>query len=332
MVESVTASRELSLRHLVEAARCREALAFFFEWGESPEPLTTASRVLAARAACRIGEFELGTVLARMGQAAYSAEGDCDGVMECTNLLGALAFERGRIEDAEAQFRQVVALAEDAQHPRFTARAANNLGNIAHLRGEGDLANYLYEKALQSYHVVEDRRGIAETWHNLSLSHRETKPTEHALETCARAIAAAESIGSDELLALAMLGRAELLIERGALDQAGDDIERAQLLAWFEGNQPHVLEADRLRALAALRGGDAPEAHRRAEWIRKRATEAGFALIAAEAASISARALKEDRRLPEAVAANELALASFRALGATGLMHRHESEWEGATN
>lgn len=330
MVESGTASREQSLRHLVEAARSREALALFFEWGESSEPLTRASRMLAARAACRIGEFELCTALAQIGQAESRAVDDSDGVLECTNLLGALAFERGRIDDAETQFREVVALAEETHRPRYTARAANNLGNIAHLRGECELANYLYEKALLSYNLVEDQRGIAETWHNLAMSHRGTKSAEQALETCARAIDAAEKFGSDGLVALALLGRAEMLIDRDSTDLAMADIERAQHLAWLDGNQPHVLEADRLRALISLRAGDAAAAYERAEWIRQRAAEAGYALIAAEAASISARALKVTRRLEEASAANEAATASFRALGARNLMMRHQCEWEAA--
>jgi len=82
--------------------------------------------------------------------------------------------------------------------------------------------------------------------------------------------------------------------------------------------------------LLSLRRGIAAGAHERAELIRSRATETGCALIAAEAASISALALRIERREPEAAAAHERAVASFQALGANGLLEGHRRAWEGA--
>jgi tetratricopeptide (TPR) repeat protein len=323
----VSGTIQQPLRYLIESARFREGLALFMEWIESGETPSPEVQVLAAQAASRIGAFELGRELAQSAQEAFQSIGNDDGVMECTNLLGALAFERGSIDDAEVQFRRVLDIAEGAQHHRFTARGANNLGNIAHLRGEPEYAGYLYEKALQAYHRAEDRRGIAETWHNLALAHRGTKTSDEALASAGRAIDAAEQLGQNGLLALTLLGRAEVFIEREALDAAVADIDRALVLAWMEGTEPVVLEAERLRAIITLRLGCPDGAHHRAELIRSRATQAGCALIAAEAASVSALALKADRRLPEANAAHDLAKASLRALGATALLARHEREW-----
>jgi hypothetical protein len=251
-------------------------------------------------------------------------------VLECLNLLGAIAFERGCIDDAEARFRTVLDLAEETGHHRFAARSANNLANIAHMRDQREYANALYEKALVSYYRAEDERGIVETRHNLLLSRRGTLLPEDALLASCASVETAERLGVSGLIALTLLGRAELLIEGEAYQDAAKDIDRAQMLAWMEGNEPHVLESERLRALLALRCGMPDKAHACAELIRSRASATGCALIAAEAASISALALKVEQRLPEATAANDLAIASFRALGASGLLETHRRAWEAA--
>jgi tetratricopeptide (TPR) repeat protein len=328
MTETSGGSLETPLRDLVATARYREALAMFLEADERSEPLSPETQILAATAASRIGEFALSAALAGGAQTAFQHLDNTAGVLQCINLLGTLAFERGNIDDAEARFRVVVELAERANCPRFAARGANNLANIAHLRDQPEHASALYQKALDAYHRVEDELGIAETRYNLIRSRWVSLGTKDALEACSRSVETAERLGVGGLISLTLLGRAELLIERGAFQEATDDIDRAQMLAWLEGNGPHVLESERLRAFLSLRRGMAAGAHERAELIRSRATEAGCALIAAEAASISALALKIERRLPEADAAHDRAIASFRALGAHGLLANHQRAWE----
>lgn len=318
---------EQPLRLLVETSRYREALSLYLSAIDSPEKQTPETQSLAAHAASRIGEFQFGAELALTAIAGYQRRRDVPGIIDCTNLLGALAFERGNLDEAERHFRTVLDLAESERMPRYAARSANNLGAIAHLRENPESARFLYEKALRAYAQVEDKRGMAETWHNLALSVREAPWEGDALASCSRAVSAAEHAESGGLLALTLLGRAEVLIERGEFADALLDLDRAETLAWLEGNEPHVLEAERLRALLALRGAAPAEAHRRAELIRSRAEEAGCALIAAESAAIAALALRQDGREPEAEAAHDLALASFRAIGAMGLLRRQELAW-----
>jgi tetratricopeptide (TPR) repeat protein len=315
------------LRDLIDASRFREALSVYLDWSESSIELTPSSHLLAAHAASRIGEFELAATLATTAQSEFRAGADELGVLDCANLLGAVAFERGNIDEAQAQFRYVLQLAERAGCARFTARGANNLAIIAHLRGQREYAAALYQKALTAYHQIEDERGIVETRYNVVQNQRDSGRTDATLRDCNRAVDAAERLGPGGLIALTRLGRAELLIECGAFDRAAEDIDRAQMLAWTEGSEPHVLESERLRALLALRQGQPENAHRRAELIRTRATDSGCALIAAQSAAIAALALKADRRLREAAVANDLAVASLMALGATGLLERHARAW-----
>lgn len=317
-----------ALRDLVAQARYREALAFFLQCHEAGLEPAPEGLLLGAHAALRIGEFGLCTSLARDAESAFVAAGDQVGVLECLNLLGAVAFEQGCMTEAEANFRRVMELAEAAGRSRDLARAANNLANIAHLRGQRDYANALYQKALGTYYGIEDARGIVETRHNLALANRVSLGLEASISACGRAIEAAERLGVGGLIALTLLGMAELLIERESFQEAQEHIDRAAHLAWMEGNEPHVLESERLRALLTLRRGCSSGAHERAELVRSRASQAGCALIAAEAASIAALALKVDRRTQEAQAAHALTVTSMQALGADGLLETHHRAWE----
>lgn len=315
------------LSDLISASRFREALSLFFEWWENGVELTPLAQSLAAHAALRKGEFELAGTLAATAQREFRAIGDENGVTDCANLLGAVAFERGNIDEAEVQFLSVLQVAEAADCARFIARGANNLATIAHMRGQFERAIALYEKALGGYREARDQRGIVETLHNLVMSQRDSGRLEEALRDGTRAVDAAERLESGGLIALTLLGRAELLIERGSFDEAAADIDRAQVLAWLEGNEPHVLESERLRAFLALRQGEPERAHRHAELVWARASCSGCALIAAESAAIAALALKANRRLPEAAVANDLAVASLAALGATGRLESHARAW-----
>ncbi|HEU5219607.1 MAG TPA: tetratricopeptide repeat protein [Gemmatimonadales bacterium] len=312
---------------MIHASRFREALALFLEWCESSVELTPDAQLLAAQAALHIGEFGLAGTLAAEAQPQLRARGDEDGVLDCANLLGAVAFERGNVDEAEAQFKSVMQSAEGKGRSRFTARSANNLAVIAHMRGEREYAAALYQKALTAYHQIGDERGIIETWHNLVLSNREGRGSQDSFVTCARALEAAERLGAGGLIALTLLGRAELLIERNALDEAAADIDRARQLAWLEGNEPHALDSERLQALLALRRGEPRRAHHQAEQIMVRARSSGCAWIAAESATIAALALKADQRPSEAAIANDLAVAALVARGAPSRLESHARAW-----
>ena len=93
------------LRLLVSAGRYREALALFLG-GEDPAPRRgPGSQLLAAQAAARVGEFAVARRLAGGARELFRAEGEHGEVLEATNLLGAVAFERrahsGRVSDRE---------------------------------------------------------------------------------------------------------------------------------------------------------------------------------------------------------------------------------------
>jgi tetratricopeptide (TPR) repeat protein len=316
------------LRGLVQSGRFREALALYFHSADSTGSATPQSRLLAAQAAARIGEFEVSARLTASARAAFESADDVDGLLEATNLLGAIAFERGKIKDADKHFSAVADLAERHGRARFTARGANNLGNVASLRGEPGIACGFYQRALEVFEMLGDTRGLAETCHNLALGLHKAGAQAAAREANQRAVESAELVGEGGLMALTLLGRAELRLECGALEDAREDIVRAERLAGDEGSEPHRLEAERLLAVIALRSGDPAEAHRRAALVQARAGDAQLAVLAAEARSLAALALKALGRHTEAVASRDVATVALRALGASGHLARLSRDWE----
>jgi tetratricopeptide (TPR) repeat protein len=284
--------------------------------------------MLAAQAAARIGEFEVSTRLTNAALADFEHLQDFDGMLESSHLLGAIAFERGRIREAERRFLAVAHLAEGAGKPGYVARSALALGRVSHLRGEYNRAASLHQRALDVSEQIDDVRGIAEACHLLGTSLREAGDGAEAGGYAMRAVEAAERAGAPGLLAMTLLGRAALKLAWDEFDCALEDIHRAELLAWSEGNEPHRLEAERLTALIALRRGDPVEAHRRACRVCVRAADAQLALLAADARAIVSQALKAMGRHTEAVAAREAATVAFRSLGAAGRMAHLAKAWE----
>jgi tetratricopeptide (TPR) repeat protein len=316
------------LRELVRTGRFRDALdRYRQEEGRPIEPPADA-RLLAATAATRLGQFADGAALAEQALGRFGARGDLDGKMRALNLLGVLAFERGHLAEAEEYLAEALRLATHLDDSLIAARACNNLASVLHLRGRPDEAVGLYRGALLSYQRVGDRRGTAETYHNLGLTYRQMAEYQEADRAIGQAVRHAEFVGEPALLALTVTGRAELRVEAGDASVAQPELDRAAALAGRAGDVVGLAEVGRVRALAALRGGALELAAQEAETARATAEEHGVALLQAECAALAAlawRALGDAR----AEARRAEAAAGFTALGATRLLSAFEERWTG---
>ncbi len=316
-----------ALRALVAGGRFREALARHRGAAGDPDAARPEAVLLAATAALRTGD--VGTALG-LGEAAleqFARRADQDGRMRAANLLGAIAFEQGRLGDAEAAFGDALRIARDLGDTLMAARASNNLASVAHLRGRPDLALSLYRAALLDYQRLGDRRGAAETYHNLGLCFRQLGELDDAEAATEQALRHAEAVREAGLLALAVSGRAELALERQAFDVATGELARAGTMARDAGDELGEVEVQRLVALLALRQGDAARAAREAEVAREAAARQGSALLAAECAAVAALACRRLGQAAQAELRRAEALAGFERLGATGLAARFEEEW-----
>jgi tetratricopeptide (TPR) repeat protein len=247
--------------------------------------------------------------------------------MRSLNLLGVLAFERGRLPEAAAAFGEALALARQLADTQLAAHASNNLGSVYHLRGRAEDALSLYREAIARHSRLGDRRGTAESWHNLGLALRQLGVWQDAEHAVGEAIRHAEAAGDPTLLALAVTGHAELRVDRGEYALAVPELDRAERLASDAQDEIGAGEIHRIRALAALRTGDAAGALREAEAAYAAATAHGVELLRAESAGLLSLGLRLLGRRADAEARRAEAVARYRTLGAVGLEHRLDLEW-----
>ncbi len=280
-----------------------------------------------ATAAMRQGNLPGAAALAAAAEARFRARGDADGRMRAENLLGAVAFETGQVGQAERYFGAALELAHGLDDSLMTARASNNLASVAHLTGRPELALSMYRTALLAYQRLGDRRGMAETSHNLGIAFRQLRQWTEAERAAEQAVRHADQLADAALRGLALVGLAELHLELKAWPLAEREIERAAALA-ADGDDPiGVVEAARLSALLEFGRGNAEAALRNALAARFEARGLGSALLEAECATVAARAARQLGRAEEAERLREEAVAGLTQLGAEGLLERFRNDW-----
>jgi tetratricopeptide (TPR) repeat protein len=280
-----------------------------------------------ATAAMRQGNLPGAAALAAAAEARFRARGDADGRMRAENLLGAVAFETGKVGEAEQYFGTALELAHGLDDSLMTARASNNLASVAHLTGRPELSLSLYRTALLSYQRLGDRRGMAETSHNLGIAFRQLRQWTEAERAAEQAVRHADQLGDPALRGLALVGLAELHLELAAWPLAEREIDRAAALA-ADGDDPiGVVEAARLRALLEFGRGNAAAALESALAARSEARRLGSALLEAECTTVAARASRLLGRDEEAEALRGEAEVGLARLGAEGLLERFRNDW-----
>lgn len=316
-----------SLRALLAAGRFRDATEL---WRRAPEPEAQRAEalLLAATAWMRLGEVAQAGELASSAATNFQARADRDGRLRALNLLGAVAFERGLLDVAADRFGAARALAMELGDTLLQAHAANNLASVAHLRGNAIEALSLYRAALLGYQRLGDRRGTAQTYHNLGLTFRDLSAWDDAEKASEQALRHAHMVEDASLAALALTGRAELELARGASDLATRALDRASQLALDAGDVIGEAEVGRVRAVVALRNGDADGALEEARRAAATAADQGSALLEAECAAVMALALRRLKRAKEASTTREEALARFASLGASAHAERFRNDWE----
>jgi tetratricopeptide (TPR) repeat protein len=315
------------LRELVRTGRYREALDSFRRADD--RTARADARLLAATAATRLGELNLAESLADHAVRRFAERGDFDGRMRALNLLGVIGFERGHMAEAERRLSEALSIAYRLEDSLTAARACNNLASVAHLQGRPDEAVGLYRGSLLGYQRLGDRRGTAETYHNLGMVYRQLEDYDEAERAVTQAVRHAESVGEPALMALTAGGRAELRIDQGDAELALSELDRAVRLAEVAGDVIGQAELGRVRAVAAMRQGRHGDALEQVEAARRTAEEHGVALLRAECAGVAALASRALGRQELAEERWAEAIGLFRTLGAVTLLQRFEGEWSG---
>lgn len=274
-------------------------------------------RVLYAEALMRVGRERAACEWLRQIMPWLLAHGDRTNHRRALNLLGVGTFFLGDLEEASAAWNATLEHASEEDDLLLFARATNNLGMIANLRGAHESALGHYRLAVPAYQRLGQRRGLAESYHNIAITYRDIGELEQSDEYERRAMDYAAHGVAPRVLAMGLIGRAEVALRRGDPQFARGTAHRAALDLQQLEDPMNEADAYRLVGTAANalgRFADATIAFERALSI---ARERGHALIEAETLRDRAIGLWKQGARAEALADAEVAITIFERLGAT---------------
>jgi tetratricopeptide (TPR) repeat protein len=232
------------------------------------------------------------------------------------NLLGVAAFALGDLDASHAAFTEALACATQADDVLLLARTSNNLGAIANLQARHESALLHYRMALPAYQRLGQRRGLAETYHNLAITYRDLGSLSEADEHERRAIDYAAGDVAPRVAAMGRIGRAEVALRRGDPQLAEETARRAAEKLEDLNDPLNEADAYRLVGTACTAMERFTDAHASFERALSIAASRGHAIVEAETrrdrADAFARMHDDERARSDAA----VAIAIFRRLGA----------------
>ena len=186
--------------------------------------------------------------------------GDRAATRRAAHLLGAARLELGELEEAERDASWALELGQEDDDDLLVARATNNLGIIANIRGRRESALALYALAVPAYQRLGSSRGLAECYHNMAITYRDTDQLANADEYERRAEQYAREASDTRLAALARIGRAEVTLRRGDAALAAATARHAARAIEAAGDPIRAADALRVAGIASQRIGDLTEA------------------------------------------------------------------------
>lgn len=220
------------------------------------EPVEPELHYLVADAMRRTGDAAGATPLARAAAATAERLGEVRLRLRTMNLLGMVAYETGDLTAAQDEFERLLELATEGQDHEFAARASNNLGILASVRGDRELALTAYQRAIAAYERLRYGRGLAQTHYNLGVAYRDLGFSSEAEGHFTLALSWAAETDSPDIIALAETERALLCVAQGdgrlAEKLAEKSLDRMRTL----GDPLGAANAVRALAAAALARGD----------------------------------------------------------------------------
>src|SRR5436190_194102 len=317
-------------QQFADAGRYAELLAYLEQRSKDELEESAMLTLLCGIAHSRLGRLEVGQQWAMVAQLRARALKDRMMEVRALNVCGAIALERGGIDEATYFFARAQ---EEATHDNDMAtvgRCANNLGIIATLQGDFKRAVIAYTRAIAAYDKAQFQRGVVEARHNLGIVYREQGELGRAVEIATQAVREADRLGDRLLTAQAVAGLAEIHVARGETELAKQEVERA--LAVHRELKDPVREAEDLRILAAALAvsGQTQDAAAMLQDVIDRATQHGRPLLLASAERDLARLLLKTGDRASGKAAAQRARAIFQRLSARAEIDKLDALLEAA--
>src|SRR2546423_2300727 len=304
-------------QELADAGRYGELLTHLSARPQEELQQTPMLTLLCGIAHSRLGRLDLGQQWAMVAPLRARMLGDRTLEVRALNVSGAVALERGGIDEASYFFTRAQEQAMQDNDMATVGRCANNLGIIANMRGDYARAVGAYTRAIAAYEQAGSHRGIAESRHNLGITYREQGRLDHALQAADAAVRDAEWLDDRGFKAQALAGRAEVPLAPGGPELA---IRAAQgPLAIHREGHDAVRRTAGLRSLplAPTLAGKTRDAEDMLRAVIARATQHDRPLLVASAQRDLASLLHRIGDRPAATVMAQAARVTFDRLGAT---------------
>src|SRR6266702_3877217 len=270
-------------QELADAGRYADLLTYLGERAQNEVEQSPMLALLSSIGHSSMGRLDMGQQWSQVALSRARLLGDRRLKLRALNFCGAIALERGGINEATHFFTRAQEEAMQDNDMATLGKCANNLGIIATMQGDYGRAVGAYTRAIAAYQAARSEMGIAEAQHNLAIAYRELGHLDDAMQSADAAVREAERLGDRRLKAQALAGRAEIRAVRGEPELAVREAGRA--LAVHRELQDPVLETEDMRILAVALGmtGKTQEAVAMFRDVVARATEHGRPLLVAVA-------------------------------------------------
>lgn len=178
---------------------------------------------------------------------------------EALNAEAAVHHSRGDFDQATTLYQQILQTTSDQ---RIRGIALQNMASVRGMQHDMTAAENFFRAALECFRAVDYAWGKAHVLNNLGRVAFERDRLEEAESLLQQAVAEARAVDDHDLIALAQLNRAEVLLAQGDHDAAEDVVQPA--LAHFTASGSQWRRIDCLRVL-----GDV-YAHRQAAPVAER--------------------------------------------------------------
>ena len=216
--------------------------------------------LLKAIGHARLGQMDAASAWALSALMRARMLGDRTVEVRALNISGAIALERGGINESIHYFARAQEEAMLEGDLGTVGRAANNLGVIANMQGEYGRAVGSFTTALGAYERVRNERGIAESHHNLGIVYRDQGKLAEALSAADDAVREATLADDASLRAQTLAGRAEIRTAAGDAELAIREARLAIELHRALHDQVRMAEDQRILANALAVTGKVDEA------------------------------------------------------------------------
>ncbi|HEU5173797.1 MAG TPA: diguanylate cyclase, partial [Gemmatimonadaceae bacterium] len=182
--------------------------------------------------------------------------GDEAGIGHAINAQAITHFQMGDLEAAESLHRQARESARRAGEAKLAAMTSQNLGVIANIRGELEMALEYYEASLAEYRALGLTKYMCTVLNNLGLTYTRMSRWETAERAYDEAVQIAQVLGDLPTRVTIEVNRATLWIARGEFSRAREACDLAMSLSDGLPDEHALGDAHKCYGIIARETGD----------------------------------------------------------------------------